>query len=86
MTLMGAMQQQPPPQKELSMLRDAGNLLAGAMAGVQLRSSKGAKLIADAQSRLQSAIQTIQEEGSGPVAAPPDMGSLPGMPPYVGGF
>ena len=72
--LLASLQQQPSPDAERKMLQEASLMVNGAYAKVQTRSAKAARLIMDANSKSQAAIEALQSEGQKSVAAPPDLG------------
>jgi hypothetical protein len=67
--------QTPQPQRESEALKEATNIIGVAMSGVQMRSPKAARFLADAASKIQQAIQTLNEEGMSPLGLPPGLGA-----------
>ena len=76
--ILAGLQQSPEPDGADQMLTQATLSINGAYARIAQRSAKAAKLLMDANSRIQAARQALQEEASRPVAAPPGLG-MPGM-------
>ncbi len=84
--MLATFQGQPSPDAEKKMLQDAVVMISGAYPKIQLRSAKAARLISEAQAKVQSAIEALASEGQQPVAPPPNLGmggppmpSNPGM-------
>lgn len=86
--MLAGLQQQPPPDGEQEALRDASMKIGMAMARIQMRSAKAARLLADALSKVQQAREALQQEGHRSLNAPPDLGfagaGAPATPPMGG--
>jgi hypothetical protein len=79
--MLASFQGQPSPDAEKKMLQDAVVMISGAYPKIQLRSAKAARLVSEAQAKVQSAIEALATEGQQPVAAPPNLGLGAGAPP-----
>lgn len=84
--LLTQFQGQPSPDAEKKMLQDAVVMISGAYPKIQLRSAKAARLVSEAQAKVQAAIEALASEGQQPVGPPPNLGAggppaggLPGM-------
>lgn len=84
MKVLAGLQKQPPPDGEKQALTDASTKISMALSRIQLRSAKAAKLLSDAVSKIHAAREALDNEGSSPVAAPPDLGMTGGMNPGGG--
>ena len=72
--VLATLQSSPPPDGEQEALRDASMKIGMAFSRIQLRSAKAARLLSEAQSKIQSAREALQQEASRPLSAPPDLG------------
>jgi len=98
--VLASLQQQPPPSGEEQMLteaaqklQDASVILNAAYARVVQRSASSSKAIAEASkcaadgvTKISTARQELQDEGTRPLASPPDFGmpSPSGAPAFTG--
>lgn len=80
--VLASLQQSPEPDGADQMLNDATMKINAAYARVAQRSAKAAKLLMDANSRVQAAREALQQESSRALPAPPSLGMPPsgGMP------
>ena len=74
MKLLASMQESPSPSGEEQMLHQAAVLINAAFSRINLRSAKAAKFLSMANSSISSAREALNEEGSRPMAAPPNLG------------
>lgn len=78
--LLASFQQQPSPDAEKKMLQEAVTMISGAYPKLQLRSAKAARMISEAQAKIQGALEALSQEGQKGLAPPPDLGmGMPGM-------
>lgn len=86
--MLATMQQAPSPSAEEQMIFQATLMLNGAYAKVAVRNPEVGKLIMDANSKANQALQKMKGEGGRSMGQPPDMGApgpvgapqLPGAP------
>lgn len=72
--LLTSFQQQPSPDAEKKMLQDAVVMISGAYPKIQLRSAKAARMISEAQAKVQGAIEALATEGQHQMQPPPNLG------------
>jgi hypothetical protein len=72
--LLSSFQSQPSPDAEKKMLQDASVMINGAYPKIQLRSAKAARLLMEANAKVQSALEALAQEAQKPMAAPPNLG------------
>ena len=71
--LLASFQQQPPPSGEDQMLNEASTMINAAYARILQRSSKAAKLLAEANVKIQGAREALKAEPDRNMAPPPDL-------------
>ena|SRR5437879_5935216 len=76
----------PSPGGEDELLGEATNQISLALTRIHLRSPRAAKLLADAQSKVQQAREVLSEDSMAPLGLPPNLlgGGMPGMGPGPG--
>lgn len=89
--LLAGLQQAPSPSAEERMIFEATVMVNGAYARVAVRNAKVGKLLMDANSKLNQALEAMKGESTRPMGAPPDMGMstpqpAPAGPNSAGGF
>lgn len=88
--LLAGLQQAPSPSAEERMIFEATVMVNGAYARVAVRNAKVGKLLMDANSKLNQALEAMKGESTRPMGAPPDMGMATPQPapagPGGGGF
>ena len=74
MKLLAGLQSSPPPDGEKKMLQEAVTMMSGAAARIQTRSAKAARLVMEAQAKVQGALEALAQEGQQQLSPPPDFG------------
>lgn len=73
--LLASLQQQPSPSAEEKMLFEATTMINGAYARVASRNAKVGKLLMDANSKVNQALEALKSETQRPMNAPPSFGN-----------
>ena len=74
MKLLAGLQSSPPPDGEKKMLQEAVTMMSGAAARIQTRSAKAARLVMEAQAKVQGGLEALAQEGQQQFSPPPDFG------------